>query len=125
MPVFTGLARLVGSVVLTVVPAAVLAGCAGTKEVSIAEAYVDDDAKSLYAIVNACTEEATVAVVETANEVTLTARAPWPGDGTDCQAGVVVELTSALGQRALIDATTRETIDIHLGPGGVKWSLSD
>jgi hypothetical protein len=105
----------VGLAVL-LVASLVLLGCGGRRDARIVDAVLEGD-RTLVLSIDACNaDDNRTETTEEDDAVTIAVTTDDPPGGDDCADGVTVELAGPLGNRALIDESTGEPVEVRPAP---------
>lgn len=105
----------VGLAVL-LVASLVLLGCGGRRDARIVDAVLEGD-RTLVLSIDACNaDDNRTETTEEDDAVTIAVNTDDPPGGDDCADGVTVELADPLGNRALIDESTSEPVEVRPAP---------
>jgi hypothetical protein len=98
-----------------VVGACGLGGVGGRRAISLADAQLFPDGRTLSIGVNSCNGAPTAEVDQRADEVLVTAEAYIPGgdDQDSCMDEVTVELAEPLGNRSVVDGVSGENLVVR------------
>jgi uncharacterized lipoprotein NlpE involved in copper resistance len=94
----------------------VLLGCSTRRDARIVDAVLEGD-RTLVLNIDACNaDDNRTETTENGDTVTIAVTTDDPPGGDDCADGVTVELADPLGDRALIDASTGEQVEVRTEP---------
>lgn len=93
--------------------AAVLSGCSGTEERAIVNVFGSPSSTVLSVSIDSCNSDPSIEVLESEEEVRLTARIENSlSDEDDCRDSKEVRLDRALGSRVVVDGKTNRTLTV-------------